>query len=161
MKFSKYNVFYEHGDNFLLVNTLTGALFTLDGELKQNAEKTSVVIGGINFDLYPKESEKIQVHVRRTMEILLSKNLIPKSEMQKLLTDENYCYDTIGNYFNFPKWTAKFTLLRNIEQGRLDDAGNPRYWKDPIGGYYICSQWYQSSSTKFAQWLIKLSKMDK
>ena len=35
MKFSKYTVFYEHGDNFLLVNTLTGALFTLDGELKQ------------------------------------------------------------------------------------------------------------------------------
>lgn len=30
MKFSKYNVFYEHGDNFLLVNTRTGAMFTLD-----------------------------------------------------------------------------------------------------------------------------------
>ena len=41
MKFSKYNVFYEHGDNFLLVNTRTGAMFTLDGELKQKkyAEK--------------------------------------------------------------------------------------------------------------------------
>lgn len=32
MKFSKYTVFYEHDDNVLLVNTLTGALFTLDGE---------------------------------------------------------------------------------------------------------------------------------
>ena len=42
MKFSKYNVFYEHGDNFLLVNTRTGAMFTLDGELKQKIESGDV-----------------------------------------------------------------------------------------------------------------------
>ena len=42
MKFSKYNVFYAHGDNFLLVNTRTGAMFTLDGELKQKIESGDV-----------------------------------------------------------------------------------------------------------------------
>nr|DAJ77557.1 MAG TPA: hypothetical protein [Caudoviricetes sp.] len=40
MKFSKYNVFYEHGDNFLLVNTRTGAMFTLD--VKEKFEKYGI-----------------------------------------------------------------------------------------------------------------------
>ena len=37
MKFSKYNVFYEHGDNFLLMNTMTDALLDKDRTLQDGA----------------------------------------------------------------------------------------------------------------------------
>lgn len=139
--------------------TIDNSMFTIE----KTENKTSVVIGGINFELYPKNNEKIQDHIKRTMDNLLLNNLIPKDEMKKLLTDKDYCYNTFGICFKHYTWkkTLKFTLLRNIEQGRYDDYDNPRYWAKEIGGYYICSQWYKNCATKFAKWLIKLSEMKK
>ena len=112
-------------------------------------ETTSVKIGGIDFELYPKQWERIQDHVRRTMSLLLAKQLIPEPEMKRLLEDYNYCYDTFGINWN----GYKFTLLR---EDRNENA--VRYWATNYSGYYICSQWYQDCSLNFAQWLRKLSE---
>ena len=124
------------------------SIFTID----KSFEITSVRIGDNDFSLYPKEHEKIQQHVQNTLEILLSKKLIPSEELKKLLTDKNYCYDTFGI-----NWSGyRYTLLKT---NRATDG--VRYWAKKYGGYYICSQWYQNCASKFAQWLIKLSKMKK
>lgn len=123
--------------------------------LDTSANIPSVEIGGKSFELFPQLDEKIQPHVKKTMTHLLTYNLIPEKEMIRLLTDKEYCYQTFGIHFNFPSWTAKFTLLR--ETSPTDDL-KTRYWKDKFGGYYICSQWYPSCRDKFAHWLIKLSK---
>lgn len=117
--------------------------FTID----KTEEITSVKIGGIDFELYPCES--IQEHVRKTMSILLEKKLIPENEMNKLLTDYNYCYAVFGINWN----GYKYTLLR---KDRNENA--VRYWATNYNGYYICSQWYQSCKQKFAKWLINLSQ---
>lgn len=127
--------------------TTDNSIFTID----KTEEIKSVKIGEKSFELYPSPNEKIQQHVQRTMTVLLSNNLIPVSEMQKLLTDINYCYNTFGINFQ----GCRYTLLRT---DRKSDA--VRYWADKYGGYYICSQWYKDCSTKFANWLIKLSKME-
>lgn len=123
------------------------SIFTID----KREELTSVLIGNKKFELYPKENVKIQQHVQETMELLLTENLIPFEELQRLLTDKNYCYETFGINWN----GFRYTLLK---KDRNSDA--VRYWAKKYGGYYICSQWYQNCSSKFAQWLMKLSKME-
>ena len=134
---------------------LTNDHFVVD----KTPQKTSVTIGGISFELFPKDGERIQDHVQRTMEILLSRNLIPQTEMDRLLTDEEYCYSTFGIHFEFKKtkrWIEKYTLLqKNPPTGFLER----RYWKEQFSGYYICSQWYQTKCpVLFAQWLNNLSE---
>lgn len=42
MKFSRYNIFYGYDNNFILVNTMTGAMYTLDAELKQKIENGDI-----------------------------------------------------------------------------------------------------------------------
>lgn len=129
---------------------LTNEHFVVD----KTPQKTSVTIGGISFELFPKDGEKIQPHVKKTMEILLSRNLIPQTEMDSLLTDEEYCYSTFGIHFEFKGSTGKYTLLQKNPPTDL----KKRYWKKQFSGYYICSQWYQKCKPLFAQWLIALSE---
>ena len=129
--------------------SLSNTGFTINTEER----KTSVKIHGKEFELYPRiigTSGAIQEHVRKTMTQLLYGELIPKNEMVKLLTDKNYCYNTFGiNYRGI-----KFTLLA------VDISRNyQRYWKDMYNGFYICSQWYQNCTDKFAKWLIYLSSI--
>ena len=124
---------------------------------KKCEEETSVLIGGYEFELFPREGEKIQEHVKYTMERLLSKNLIPNCEMKRLLNDKEYCYQTFGICFKFTHWTAKYTLLcKDVTKLHCEEL--KKYWVDKIAGYYICSQWYQSLAPNFANWLIALSE---
>ena len=129
----------EEYKNLLLENSN----FTIDN----SKEITSVVIGGIDFELYSRGT--IQNHVRRTMSVLLEKNLIPQNEMYRLLTDYNYCYAVFGINWN----GYKYTLLRKDR-----NENSNRYWASSYSGYYICSQWYQNLSSNFAKWLIALSR---
>lgn len=124
--------------------------FTID-----TSEENFVTIGGIDFELYPKKGERIQDLVRRTLPLLLEKNLIPDAEMNRLLYDKDYCYRTFGiNWKGF-----KYTLLKKDKQEFYDDFNCVyRCWAKPLSGYYICSQWYPNCSPKFARWLIALSK---
>ncbi|MDY4159430.1 MAG: DEAD/DEAH box helicase [Candidatus Onthovivens sp.] len=123
------------------------SIFTID----KKEELTSVLIGNKKFELYPSGNVKIQQHVQETMELLLTENLVPYEELQRLLTDNNYCYETFGINWN----GFRYTLLKKDR-----NSDTVRYWAKKYGGYYICSQWYQNCSSKFAQWLIKLSKME-
>lgn len=123
------------------------SIFTID----KKEELTSVLIGNKKIELYPSGNVKIQQHVQETMELLLTENLVPYEELQRLLTDKDYCYETFGINWN----GFRYTLLKKDR-----NSDTVRYWAKKYGGYYICSQWYQNCSSKFAQWLIKLSKME-
>lgn len=141
--------------------TFDNSIFTVD----KTKEKTSVTIGGINFELFPRQGEKIQQHVQRTMELLLSKHLIPAPEMKRLLTDEEYCDLTFNTSQSYNHSKIKFSFLKTQKSECYDKYGYTRYWADKYGGYYICRQWYpnRNQASKFAQWLIALSegKLDK
>lgn len=132
---------------------LDNSQFTVD----KSELKDYVNIGGLEFKLYPEENEKIQPHVQRTMARLLANNLIPQEEMNLLLYDKNYCYETFGISYKNGKYLFKYPLLVQNDAERYDDYGRARYWAQNYSGYYICSQWYQNLKTKFAQWLIALS----
>ena len=130
--------------------------FTID----KSKEISSVVISGTEIELYPSNGEKIQDHVIKTLPQLIEKKIIPDAEMNRLLTDKEYCYHTFGICFDFKTFIAKFTLLRKLEEGRLDDYEKQRYWTTKhtnYDKYLICSQWYPNCANKFAHWLIKLS----
>ncbi len=130
---------------------LSNEQFTID----LSEEVTSVKIRGVEFELYPDESEKIGKYAQRTISNLLCNNLIPNSEMKRLLEDEEYCYRTLGICYRFPTWTLKLPLL--IEN-RVDSENKVRYWATEYNGYYICSQWYPECKVKLAKWLINLSE---
>ena len=136
--------------------TFDNSSFTVD----KKAEVDSVVIGGIQFQIFPSDNEKLQDLVRRTIPKLIEHNLIPPDEMQRLLTDKEYCYNTFDIYYDYSRNNIeKVTLLRTLDKGTKGDFGYNRYWAKPFGAYYITSCWYQGKKNKFAQWLIKLSKM--
>ena len=130
-------------------------IFTID----KSEEITSVLIGGKRFELFPSEGEIIQDYVKRTLPVLINDNLIPSEELQRLLTDKDYCYNTFGIC---AKNIAKdhYTLLSRNKDYYYDSYNNMyRCWKDSYYGYYICSQWYPECAANYANWLIKLSKM--
>ncbi len=136
---------------------LSNDSFTID----KSENKTSVEISGINIDLYPKDGEKIQDKVKRTMKILLSNNLIPEFEMKRLLNDKEYCYQTFGINVKKGNYIFKYTLLKKEKEAFFDNYSNQyKCWKDPIEGYYICAQWYKPCLNKFADWLVFLSKIN-
>ena len=141
----------DHRENF------SNDCFTID----KSEDITSVTIGGVELELYPKnpkEKHAIQNHVKKTMKILLEKNLIPEAEMHRLSTDKNYCYETFG-IVGATKAKNRYVLLGENKEDFYDAHFNQyKCWVNKIGGYYICSQWYQNCSSKFARWLINLSQ---
>lgn len=130
--------------------------FTID----KSEEQTSVIIGGICLDLYPSNiyGDSIQNHVKRTMVILLENNLIPEAEMKRLQSDKEYCYLTFG-IVGKTSARIKYILLSKNKNDFYDSYYKKyRCWTNTYGGYYICAQWYPDCKSKFAKWLINLSK---
>ena len=127
--------------------------FTVD----KTEQITSVRIGGYEFELYPRNGEKIGRHAENTISKLISLKLIPALEMKRLQEDEEYCYETFGICHAFPTWTLKLPLL-TID--RLNNENKSRYWATCYNGFYICSQWEEKyrCADKLARWLIELSK---
>ena len=95
------------------------SIFTID----KKEEFTSVLIGNKKFELYPSGNVKIQQHVQETMELLLTENLVPYEELQRLLTDKNYCYETFGINWN----GFRYTLLKKDR-----NSDTVRYWAKKI-----------------------------
>lgn len=154
----KYGELFQQDDNKNVENITNDYTKDLSNEgftIDKSEEQTSVMIGGIKFELYPKGLEKIGNFAQRTIATLLVHNLIPEQEMQRLLKDENYSYCTFGIHFKFPTWTLKVPLLT---KDRIHNENKVRYWATMYNGYYICSQWYPACKPKLAKWLINLSK---
>lgn len=85
--------------------------------------------------------------IKKAMIILARREAISEEEIV-LLQNPAWCVNTLR--LNFP-------LLRPVEEGRLDEKGYPRYWRDEpeLHGkkYYICSQWYPHNRPYFEKWL--------
>lgn len=127
--------------------------YTIDNK----KEETSVRIGNFNIELFPKDDygkSTWQKFVLKTMDILLSNNLIPETEIERLLNDVDYCYSTFRCTWN----GFKYTLLKENRTECYDPQGNSRYWQTNCAGYYVCSQWTIKLANNFANWLIALSK---
>ena len=160
------DLFQEDGKDYLdkieqdYNSNLSNIGFTVD----KIDTATSVNIGGFDIEVYPKnenELHAIKNHVERTLKVLLTNNLIPNSEMNKLLEDKEYCYQTFGINVKKGNYIFKYTLLKKEKEAFFDDYSNQyKCWKDPIEGYYICSQWYKPCLNKFADWLVFLSKIN-
>ncbi len=126
-------------------------------------DRRKIEIGEIEVELYPSSGIKIQAHVKRTLQILLKNNLIPYEEMNKLLTDKNYCYNTLGIKAFENKFNKEQYVLLSKHKATFYNEKHHQYkcWKDKIEGYYVCSQWYSDCEPLFARWLIKLASQNK
>ena len=82
------------------------------------------------------ETEKIQPLVRELMRTLLDGYPTLLSEKEKHeLQDNEYCKRELGLKI------GNHGLIRRIEEG-AEIKGRRRYWKDPYGDFYVCSQWW-------------------
>ena len=156
MKFSKYNVFYEHGANFLLVNTRTGAMFTLDGELKQKIEsgdvscisedvvkeyiKTGIVIDDsfneYNFLKYITDKEKFNNNIL-SLTILMTRNCNFKC---------TYCFEGLNKKSDSLKPKTKeaiFKFINNVfnENKNIKFLSITLFGGEPLLSFYNNFQW--------------------
>ena len=125
--------------------------------INNSKEVTTVQIGNFNIELFPTEDygkSTWQKFVLKTMNVLLSNNLIPKAEIERLLNDVDYCYATFGCNWN----GFRYTLLKQNRNECYDPQGKSRYWQTNCSGYYVCSQWTIKLALNFAKWLINLSR---
>ncbi|MBR0318391.1 MAG: AAA family ATPase [Spirochaetia bacterium] len=155
-----YSELFPESDNEDLYNKNDNKKIVFDNNIftiNETEEITSVKIGGERINLYPRQGEKIGKHVRETLPRIIK--YIPMQELHRLLTDKEYCYNTFSIRFEYPNGgIAKYTLLRLLEEGKYDEYGRPRYWVPKNYKYYICSQWYKDGASKYADWLIRLSR---
>ena len=93
--------------------------------------------------------EKIQDWVKRIFQYLLSNKLLTKEEICRL-HDIEYSKKTFGVGHAMLVDTQKETII----------SGHGRYWQTPIGGYYICSQWWKANEQEYdiniRRWLGKV-----
>ena len=79
---------------------------------------------------------KIQPLVRELMWTLLVEfSWLLDAEDEQGLQDEEYCWQLGLKISNLP-------LLRRTGLG-TEVNGYSRYWRDPYGGFYVCSQWWR------------------
>lgn len=123
-------------------------------DAKQYAKK--ITIRGKEVDLHPVYPTDgiFQDFVRRTLNTLLSNNILSHEELEELCGKKHTAYsmETFG---------IGFALFVKTEAECFDATGKRRYWADKIAGqYYVCSQWWKGSiplyCQKFAAWLKSL-----
>lgn len=94
-------------------------------------------------------TEKIQDWVKRIFRYLLSNKLLTKEEIYRL-HDVEYSKKTFG---------VKHAMFVDTQNETIV-SGHDRYWQTPIGGYYICSQWWKTSEQEYdfniRRWLSKV-----
>ena len=93
-------------------------------------------------------AEKLQPLVQDLMNTLLVgyPPLLDETGKRKLL-DREYCKRVVGLQIgNLP-------LLRRVEDEPFSDKR--RYYADPYGGFYVCSQWWKSHHVDNARSLLK------
>ena len=96
-----------------------------------------------------KHKETIQDWVKRIFRYLLTNHILTKQEIISL-HDKWYSKKTFDVAYAMFVDTLKETVV----------AGHNRYWKTPICGYYICSQWWLDHEKEYysniSQWLAKV-----
>ena len=97
----------------------------------------------------PAGEETIQDWVKRIFAYLFSKNILKSLEISNL-HDKQYSKTTFG---------IAYALLVDKQSDTIF-GGRARYWQTPIGGYYICSQWWKQDhplyEVKITRWLNKV-----
>ena len=111
-------------------------------EPKFELENSACIDVGLN-------DEKIQDWVKRIFRYLFSNKLLSKDEIY-WLHDAGYSKKTFG--------VGCAMLVDNQKETII--SGHSRYWQSPIGGFYICSQWWKSNEQEYDfninRWLEKV-----
>ena len=80
---------------------------------------------------------KFQSHVKDLMRTLLVEYPTLLSDSEKCeLTDKEHCKDVLGLQLGF-------AIIRKVARGRKGNDGRDRYYADPYGDFYLCSQWWK------------------
>lgn len=91
--------------------------------------------------------EKIGVVARKTIEHLLSNDLLPADEYDNI-SSKVYCMEHLG---------CEFPLFVYSKDDTVDHNGVNRYYAKPFvhngKEYYICSQWYEGDRKRLVPWL--------
>lgn len=109
-----------------------------------------------SLELHPREGERFQDYVRRTLELAFSNHMLSQEEIE-LLKDESYSRRVFG---------LRYPLLVEGRENIYDHKGHGRYWSKPIyGNYYGCSQWWKSKipahEKLFLKWVSSLNEVAK
>ena len=100
-------------------------------------------------DKRTKDGLKIGAYVQKTFRELFAKNKLNSNEIHALLSPD----------YSKRALNAGFPVLRNVSQGRDDNNGRPRYYKDIYGGkYYLSAQWNVSHWDLFENWLKEINR---
>ena len=94
-------------------------------------------------------AEKLQPLVQDLMNTLLVRfpSLLDEREKRNLM-DRDYCKRFVGlQISNLP-------LLRRVENGTVV-SGRPRYYRNPYGEFFVCSQWWKDRHTDNARSLLR------
>ena len=93
--------------------------------------------------------EKVQDWVKRILYYLFRERVLTEEEIYRM-HDLDYSKRTFG---------ISFPLLVDTERERKV-SGHNRYWKKPIGKYYVCSEWWKDHDAEYTQniyqWLHKV-----
>lgn len=122
-------------------------------------QNTTVKIGEIHFEKYPRDGEKMQYFVKKTLQKLLENNLIPQKEFEGLL-DKKYSKE----HFNLD-----YPMLSKYREAYKIDDFHFRYYGNIIyQDFYFCNSWYNLGGENenrarkqregFAKWLETLAK---
>ena len=113
---------------------------------RREATGKYVEICSIRFDLPREEGKIFQPDVRNMLNRLFQHNFLPREETERL-HQLDYSKKMLG---------IQFPLFAN--------TGARRYWAKPIGGYYVCSEWWQQwfshYNQRIYQWLLHLKEIN-
>jgi hypothetical protein len=97
----------------------------------------------------PGNKESIQNWIKRIFAYLFSNNILNEEEIHRL-HDIEYSKRTFG--------IQHAMLVDKLSETTI--SGHGRYWKKPIGKFYICSQWWLENDAEYhsniRQWLDKV-----
>lgn len=93
--------------------------------------------------------EKIGVVAKKTIEYLITNNLLSNDDFENLKS-KDYCMQHLG---------CAFPLFVYSQDEVTDNEGKNRYWTTPIQhngkSIYVCSQWFENDRKRLVPWVKK------
>jgi hypothetical protein len=138
-------------DDEIIISTESSPETEYDDEINEGTLK----IKGVEVPLCKKKNELTQDFVKRILRLFFNNDFIPDTEIRNML-EKDYCIKTFG---------IAFPIIQNDPNKLLDRKGHSRYWKERIGNYYICSQWWKQKENmyrkKLSKWIMKINDCNK